>query len=61
MCMGEEMVYIKSKALFIVLTVLVVISLCFLITKNEEKACFTPVTNKRIIIDAGHGLPDRRN
>lgn len=59
--MGEEMVYIKTKVLTIVLICLVVIILGVVIIKSENIACFTPVTNKRIIIDAGHGFPDRRN
>lgn len=59
--MGEEMLYIKKKILLLGIVVLVVVAFGIIIVKSEEKPCFTPVANRRIVIDAGHGLPDRRN
>ena len=56
--MGEEMVYIKKKILLLGIAVLVVAVFGIIIVKSEDKPCFTPVTNRRIVIDAGHGLPD---
>lgn len=59
--MGEEMLYIKKKILLLCIIVLVAAVFGIIIVKSEDKPCFTPVTNRRVVIDAGHGLPDRRN
>lgn len=58
------MLVIKKKTIIVVLVALcMAISsvLWFGMNKAESIECFTPATNKRVVVDFGHGLPDRRH
>ena len=61
--MGESMKIIYVKKLYILIVSLVIIFIASItLLSSKEKVISvnsTPVTNKRIIVDAGHGLPDQ--
>lgn len=63
--MGElYMLVIRKKTVIVVLVTLCMIifsALWLRINKTESIECFTPATNKRVVVDFGHGLPDRRH
>ena len=53
----------KKRLVFIIYTVILVVFIYIGIQKNSYKtipAIALPVSNKVIIIDAGHGAPDER-
>ena len=63
MYMGDFYDYIKQKRLVYMLSMVAVAVLVFSIgiTETKEKTIetvATPASNKVIVIDAGHGIPD---
>ena len=58
------MIIINKKRIILILLVLFISVISFSLKKGDEKVVSVsslPVTNKVIILDAGHGLPDEGN
>ena len=62
--LGVFMVVINRKRIIFVFLLLIVFSVIFSFMNSSKKivpASSLPVTNKVIILDAGHGKPDERS
>lgn len=55
-------IFNKKRILFIMLAVIVSVIVPYLLENNDEtiETVALPVSNKVIVLDAGHGTPDER-
>ncbi len=56
-------IFNKKRILFIMLAVIVSVIVPYLLENNDEtiETVALPVSNKVIVLDAGHGTPDERS
>jgi len=58
---GDFMIFLNKNKILFILSCIIFSILFFNFTNNSEtiETSSTPVSNHTIILDAGHGLPDR--